>query len=83
MEFVNTDMTSTTLKPVLVIPTEGPPARRYHSYLLRIWREDEKTPWRIQIENPHTHEIIGFSSLEKFKIFLDERFLVQRGGAIT
>lgn len=60
-----------------------PQLRRYHSFLLRIWREDESTPWRIQIENPHTEEVIGFPSLSKLKIFLDEQFPVKGGdGAV-
>lgn len=46
------------------------PARHYHAYLLRIWREDENTPWRIQLETPHTSETLGFASLENLYAFL-------------
>lgn len=55
-------------------------SRRYQAFLLRIWRDDEATAWRIQIENLHTHEVVGFPSLEKLKLFLDEQFPVQEGG---
>lgn len=55
-------------------------SRRYQAFLLRIWRDDETTAWRIQIENPHTNEVVGFPSLAKLKLFLDEQFPVQRGG---
>ena len=72
-------MTSISLIPVLPVSKELQPVRRYHSYLLRIWREDEQTPWRIQIENPYTHEVIGFQSLPKLKAFLDEQFSVKGG----
>lgn len=67
-------MATLSLSPILPFSKECPPVRRYQSYLLRIWREDEQTPWRIQIENPHTHEVIGFQSLPKLKAFLDEQF---------
>ena len=76
-------MTSISLSPVLTFSKEHPPVRRYHSYLLRIWREDEQMPWRIQIENPHTHEVIGFQSLPKLKAFLDEQFPAKGGDNST
>lgn len=56
-------------------------ARHYHSYLLRIWREDDVTPWRIQLEDPQTHEVFGFQSMEKLMRFLDEKAPVLKGGA--
>jgi len=55
------------------------PLRHYHAYLLRVWREDELTPWRVQLENPHTHEVLGFPTLEKLLIFLDEKFPAGEG----
>lgn len=48
--------------------------QQYHSFLLRIWRDDETIPWRIQIEDSHTNEVIGFHSVAMFKQFLDEQF---------
>jgi hypothetical protein len=56
-------------------------SRRYQAFLLRIWREDEQTPWRIQIENPHTREIIGFQNIEKLVSFLNEQALRPGGCA--
>lgn len=53
--------------------------RGYHAFLLRVWRDDELSPWRIQIENPHTDEVIGFSSIAKLKFFLDEQFPAKQG----
>lgn len=72
-------MTPISLSPVLPFSKGCPPVRSYHSYLLRIWREDEQMPWRIQIENPHTNEVIGFQSLPKLKAFLDEQFPIKGG----
>lgn len=76
-------MTTISINPTLPFSKVYPSARRYHSYLLRIWREDEQTPWRIQVENPHTHEVIGFQSLPKLKAFLDEQFPVKGDDTIS
>ena len=57
----------------------GASARRYHSYLLRIWREDEQTPWRIQLEDPSSREVIGFQNMEKLMKFLDEKMPEMEG----
>lgn len=72
-------MTTISINSTLPFSKVYPSARRYHSYLLRIWREDEQMPWRIQIENPHTHEVIGLQSLPKLKEFLDEQFPAKGG----
>ncbi len=45
----------------------------YHAYLLRIWRDDESTPWRVQLENPHTGTLHGFASLEAMYAFLEKQ----------
>ena len=34
-------------------------------------------PWRVQLENPHTNEILGFPTLAKLLVFLDEQFTTQ------
>lgn len=51
----------------------GSTNRRYHAYLVRIWREDEVTPWRLQIEDPLTHETVSFPTLIKLLAYLDEQ----------
>lgn len=56
--------------------------RLYHSYLLRIWREDGTTPWRIQLEDPHTHTALGFQNLEKLMQFLDEKMPEMEGASL-
>jgi len=48
---------------------------RYHSYLLRLWRDDDTSPWRVQLEDPHTGERRGFSSVEKMIAFLDSQLV--------
>lgn len=42
----------------------------YHVYLLRLWRDDESTPWRIQVEEPHTGGMLAFPDLESLFAFL-------------
>ena len=39
---------------------------KYHSYLLRIWHAgpSESTVWRASLEDPHTHQLTGFDSLD-------------------
>jgi len=36
-------------------------------------------PWRAQLENPHTNETLGFATLAKLLVFLDEQFKSQAG----
>lgn len=50
-----------------------PPRPDYHVYLLRLWRDDEATPWRIQAEDPHTGEVLAFPDLEDLFTFLRRR----------
>jgi len=48
-------------------------APHYLAYLLRLWRDSEHTPWRAQLEDPHTGETIGFSSLAELFAFLTKQ----------
>jgi hypothetical protein len=50
-------------------------AKRYFSYLLRIWQTDEleAETWLASLENPATRQIIGFSNLEELFKFLQSR----------
>jgi len=49
----------------------------YHSYLLRLWQVGKGLPpeeaWRASLENPHTGEILKFSSLERLFEFLADQ----------
>ena len=49
----------------------------YRSYLLRLWQVGKDlTPgeaWRASLENPHTGEILKFSSLERLFEFLADQ----------
>jgi len=54
----------------------------YQSFLLRIWRDDEHTPWRLQLEDPHTGERRGFATLQQMVEFLGqqmEKFNSEKG----
>ena len=60
------------------LPVGGSSTRRYHAFLLRLWQEEDGAPWRIQMEHPHTHEVVGFASLERLMQFLDEKLTSER-----
>lgn len=46
----------------------------YAAYLLRLWRETSGggSQWRASLQNPHTGERVGFSSLQGLFTFLEE-----------
>jgi hypothetical protein len=43
-------------------------AKEYHSFLLRLLKISSKEgiTWRVLMEDPHTHTMIGFDGLDKF-----------------
>ncbi|MCC7362124.1 MAG: hypothetical protein IT317_21750 [Anaerolineales bacterium] len=50
-------------------PSHRPP--RYHTFLLGLWNEAGSAPaWRCSLENPHTGERWGFSTMEELAAFL-------------
>ncbi|MFO7680399.1 MAG: hypothetical protein R6X34_10135 [Chloroflexota bacterium] len=38
----------------------------YFACLVRFWREEENTPWRVTLENPHTTDKQNFASPEQY-----------------
>ena len=46
---------------------------KYLAYLLRLWQEDDSTPWRATLENAHTGERHGFASLGRLLAFLQDQ----------
>jgi hypothetical protein len=52
---------------------EKAPTADYLAFLLRLWREDESTPWRAMLVDPSTGERRGFADLKKLFIFLQEQ----------
>jgi hypothetical protein len=48
---------------------------KYHSYLLRLWREDtgRKPRWRFVVVNLIEGQQWGFASLERLVAFLEEQ----------
>lgn len=48
--------------------------QKYTSYLLRIWmrRDPENDGWNASLEDPHTHEIQIFNSIESLYLYLRE-----------
>lgn len=49
----------------------------YYSFLLRLWQDDESSPWRIQLEDPHTGERRGFATLAQAVEFLTRQMEAQ------
>ena len=46
----------------------------YHSYLLRLWRENEEDwSWRLSLQDTHTGERTGFACLEDLLRFLSDK----------
>ncbi|MEM7129460.1 MAG: hypothetical protein AAF702_24215 [Chloroflexota bacterium] len=47
---------------------------RYHAYLLRLWQVKEQGHliWRTSLEDAHTHERVGFSSLDELVDYLQQ-----------
>jgi poly(3-hydroxybutyrate) depolymerase len=43
----------------------------YHAYLLRVWRDDEVSPWRATLQDPHTGHTYGFSTMQQLYHFLE------------
>ena len=52
----------------------------YFSYLLRLWRARERgaSAWRASLQDPHTGERMGFSSLGELLAFLREQMGLER-----
>lgn len=50
---------------------------RYHAYLLRLWRVKEQGHfrWRASPEDAHTHQRIGFKSVEALVEYLQEMII--------
>jgi hypothetical protein len=45
----------------------------YLSYLVRLWRSDDASPWRASLEDARTHEHHTFSETDQLFAFLREQ----------
>jgi hypothetical protein len=45
----------------------------YYAYLLRIWREDQQSPWRASLQEAHAGQLLNFASLAQLIVFLEQR----------
>jgi hypothetical protein len=53
------------------MPTEQPPPDCNNKlYVLRLWREDERAPWRVALRDAASGAAVGFSDLDDLLIFL-------------
>lgn len=48
----------------------------YHSYLLRVWRDNADHPWRASLQCTITEEKILFADLQKLLAFLLDELIV-------
>jgi hypothetical protein len=48
-------------------------AREYKAYLLRMWRDNQNSPWRALLENPNNGERAAFATLEELVAFLEAK----------
>lgn len=51
----------------------------YISYLLRLWQpvDPASGSWMVSLEDPHTHRVFYFSSLEAFWTYMNEQLSTQ------
>jgi hypothetical protein len=42
----------------------------YHSYLLRLWREESQGPWRASLQSTATEQLYHFADLERLWAFI-------------
>lgn len=47
----------------------------YHAYLLRLWRDDEHTPWRASLQETQTgqRQLISFASVAQLIAFIEQK----------
>lgn len=45
----------------------------YHSYLLRLWRDDVDQPWRASLQSTATADTLAFADLHALLVFLVEQ----------
>lgn len=46
---------------------------RYLAYLIRLWRDGDRGPWRATLQDPHTQERRNFATLAGLRDFLEEQ----------
>ena len=51
----------------------------YHSYLLRIWRDDKRRPWQASLQSTATEQLVHFAGLEALFAFLETQSAAKPG----
>lgn len=46
--------------------------QRYHSYLLRLWKDGDNAPWRASLEDPHNGTQLNFAELKQLIVYLEK-----------
>jgi hypothetical protein len=44
----------------------------YHSYLLRLWKDGDHTPWRASLEDPRNGTQLNFAELKQLVAYLEK-----------
>jgi hypothetical protein len=44
----------------------------YHSYLLRLWKDGDNTPWRASLEDPRNGTQLNFAELKQLIVYLEK-----------
>jgi hypothetical protein len=54
----------------------------YQAYLLRLWREDEASPWRASLQDARVGQLLSFASVAQLIAYIEQRTVVvaQRKG---
>ncbi len=45
----------------------------YHAYLLRLWRDDGRAPWRASLQDAHAGEMHTFASVPALLTFIAQQ----------
>lgn len=49
------------------------------AFLLRIWRENDRAPWRASLQSPQAGGQLGFASLDELFAFLQRQLGLRAG----
>ena len=45
----------------------------YYAFLLRLWRENDASPWRSSLQDSRTGEKVGFANLGQLSSYLEDK----------
>ena len=45
----------------------------YQAYLLRLWREDETSPWRASLQEARAGQLLNFASVAQLIAYIEQK----------